>query len=615
MSSAVQGAAPGPPWLDLSIVTHNSSRWIDPFFESLFKQNFPLERIRVWVRDNDSRDDTLERLETWSARLAQRGARYELDAGANVGFGRGHNVNWRRSDGPYILVTNVDLTFEPDALVRVVAAAESDGASTASWELRQKPYEHPKIYHPASLETLWSSHACVLLRRSALAAVGGYEEELFLYGEDVELSYRLRDSGFVLRYVPSAVCWHYTYAQPHEFKPAQFFGSKLANGLLRLRYGSASAILAIPFLYTALWCIKPRGPKYYRGLCTLTVQFLSKSTHFVLSRHRSDAPFPFAGWDYEQTRSGAFYPMPPAHPDPPLVSVITRTMKGRQDGLRQALQCLANQTHPNVEVIVIEDGSSEARALAESYEGVGAIRRIRYLGIGKSGRCVAGNRGLEEATGAYLGFLDDDDLLFADHLETLVAALEDHPDRGAAYGLALEVRAGSLAQSRWGSQKVHSSVAPGVPFSRALLWDHNYLPIQTVLFRRELYARWGGFDPELENLEDWNLWVRYSLESEFEMIDRVTSLYLVPRRGVDALGRLAALDSYSLKARQKNGSLKVELTVGEALEYAQEIGRYNIVGGLARRRLRAFALGLPFSGALYHSLRRIAQALARRSGT
>jgi hypothetical protein len=135
------------------------------------------------------------------------------------------------------------------------------------------------------------------------------------------------------------------------------------------------------------------------------------------------------------------------------------------------------------------------------------------------------------------------------------------------------------------------------------------------LFRRELYAHWGGFDPELENLEDWNLWVRYSLESEFEMIDRVTSIYLVPRRGVDALGRLAALDRYSVEARQKNGSLRVELTVGEALEYAQEIGRYNIVGGLARRRLRAFALGLPFSGALYHILRRIARALDPRGGT
>ena len=152
----------------------------------------------------------------------------------------------------FVLITNIDLQFRAESLVRAVSFACQDEAGIASWELRQAPYEHPKFYDPVSLQTAWSSHACILMRREVLDLVGGYEEKIFMYGEDVELSYRFRAAGYCLRYLPSAVVDHYTYQEPGEVKLLQYQGSTLANAYIRLRYGSWSDVLRIFSLYSRL---------------------------------------------------------------------------------------------------------------------------------------------------------------------------------------------------------------------------------------------------------------------------------------------------------------------------------------------------------------------------
>lgn len=48
------------------------------------------------------------------------------------------------------------------------------------------------------------------------------------------------------------------------------------------------------------------------------------------------------------------------------------------------------------------------------------------------------------------------------------------------------------------------------PFNRLLLYTFNYIPIQSIMFQKSLYEEYGGFDEKLDNLEDWDLWVRYS---------------------------------------------------------------------------------------------------------
>ena len=119
-------------------------------------------------------------------------------SGENLGFGRGHNANAKRGTAPWILVINQDCIVEPGALARLVATAQRAAPTVAAWEMRQIPYEHPKAYDPASLETPWVSGASTLFRREAFEAVGGFDEAIFMYGEDVDLSWRLRATLTVL---------------------------------------------------------------------------------------------------------------------------------------------------------------------------------------------------------------------------------------------------------------------------------------------------------------------------------------------------------------------------------------------------------------------------------
>ena len=223
--------------------------------------------------------------------------------------------------------------------------------------------------------------------------------------------------------------------------------------------------------------------------------------------------------------------------------------------------------------------------------------------LAKQGRCLAGNAALAAASGELCCFLDDDDLFYAEHLEVLVAEWQQEPTLGAVYGLAFEVRTEIVSDNPWRYRDLTHKVVYRQEFNRALLWHHNYLPIQTVLFQRKLFLEFGGFDPELENLEDWNLWVRYSLHHDFRLIPKVTSLYRVPAFTDKALQRQQILDDHYAIAQAKHAQLKIELSPPQVVEIAHTLARELYVGGVPTSRLRQLALKVPGLRLIYHPLR------------
>lgn len=606
----VPEAVPAPlaaplPALDISIVTYNSGRWLADFFDSLLAQAWPCQDLRVLCLDNGSRDDTHAQLLALQHKIGHRFAGFEVEQGPNVGFGQGHNHNLAKARAPLVLITNVDLTFEADTLTELLGQAQRSEARVAAWECRQKPYEHPKDYHPVSLETSWCSAACLLVRREAFEAVGGFEPLLFMYGEDVELSYRLRDRGWLLQYVPRAVVWHRTYEHAHEVKPLQFLGSTLANVLLRCRYGTRADIVQGFLMYLGLFALPEQFPQQRRRLLGQCLKLLRLAPHFLRTRHQSDQTFGFRLWDYAMVREGAFHPA--AEPAPgqataplPLVSVLVRTMPGCGGRLREAVASIRGQTYARIELVVVEDGGDTARDFIDAQIRSQRFEHVAYTPLPKSGRCQAGNAALAAARGELLCFLDDDDLFYADHLEVLVAAWQHKPTLGAVYGLAYEIRTQIISQEPWVYRDLVHSLHFRQPFSRPLLWHHNFMPIQTVLFRRDLYERYGGFDEELDNLEDWNLWVRYSLEHDFEMVPKVTSLYRVPADPQKAVARQAVLDDYYAKAQAKHAQLQVTLSPPQVLALAETLSRELYIGVIPAARVRNALLSRPWLQKLYY---------------
>ncbi len=598
--------------IDISIVLFNSINWLDRFFISLEKQDFPLGKIRLLIRNNliDSKD--VQWINAYLCINKHLYADVVFEQGENIGFGQGHNSNLLKAESKFFLVTNVDLEFEANTLINLVEAALADHEQVAQWECRQKPYEHPKHYSPVTGDTLWCSSACTLFRTSALRKVGGYEHRLFMYGEDVELSYRLRDHGYRLRYIPKATVWHYTYEEAAQVKPMQFLGSTYANVLLRCRYGRWRQVFTGFAMYMGLLTLPQSFAGQRLGLLKNGLKLLYTVPAFLRSRCKSQQPFPFRLWDYEMTREGAFH----AYSEEPLasfplVSVLTRTTPNKTGRLKEAIASIAAQTYPNIQLVIVEDGGSTAQALMDEIRTSEAFADVCYLPLPKTGRCGAGNAALQAASGQLLCFLDDDDLFYADHLEVLVAAWQKRPELGAVYGLAYQVRTEIVSPEPWVYREVEHSLLYRQPFNRYLIWHHNYLPIQTVLFQRTLFEKYGGFDPELDNLEDWNLWVRYSLFHDFEMVPKVTSLYRVPAKIETAVERQQLLDDYYAKAQEKHAQLRLELSPTQVLEAAEQLSRELYISIVPTKTIRQYILKIPGIRWLYQPLRKVVNYMRR----
>lgn len=557
-------AAPPDAWprIDVSVVTFNSQRWIDSFFDSVETLNYPKDRISLRFVDNGSTDETVRRLKAAFARLQRLGLTVEVVERPNLGFGAGHNAGLAGGKAEFCLVTNIDLTFVSDALSRVVATAVADAPRAVAWELRQKPYEHPKFYDPVTGTTNWNSHACVLLRRSAFDAVGGYDDNLFMYGEDVELSYRLRRQGGVLRYCPAAVVMHYSYTTAGQVKPLQYTGSTFASLYLRLKFGSMKNLLAVPLMGTALFLAPQPYPGARRAVVRSLLRLLVKAPGALLGRKSSEVAFAFRGWDYELARDGAFVEGGLLPDECPLVSVVTRTYRGRHQFLRQAILSVAHQTWPNIEHVIVEDGGETMRPIIDELAAVTGLV-IRFVSIKKAGRSSAGNAGLAAAQGRWCVFLDDDDLLFADHVEALVQAVRAAPDTVAAYSPAIEVLTESLPEPEGMYRETSHAVPPSLrqPFDASVLRHHNFMAIQSVLFERRLFLERGGFELDMEALEDWVLWSVYAHHQRFAYLPKATSLFRTPAHA-ETRGRrnLVLVEAYQLACQRIAMRLR-ELTV------------------------------------------------------
>jgi GT2 family glycosyltransferase len=579
--------------VDISIVTFQPDfPLLAQLLDSLSEPTAEPVARHLFIQDNSPDPEVAVKLVAL-AQLQPGGAFARVDvkySGTNLGFGRAHNANAARGTAALLLVLNQDCVLEPGVLDALVESAARDPEDIAAWELRQIPYEHPKMYDPVSLDTPWASAAALLLRRKAFHAVGGFEPRIFMYGEDVDLSWRLRAKGWRVVYRPKLAVVHRTYREAGEVKPLQVFGGVATNLALRARYGGLLRTLEGLAMLTAE-ILAPRSfPGRRRGLAKAGAGFLWRWPYFAWTRVAPTARFRphFSGWGYEVRRDGAFFAFasrrdPRAAPRP-LVSILIRTVD-RSAWLREALQSCANQTYENLEVVVIEDGPERSRAIVDEFQDRLAIR---YRATGERvGRARAGNIALAEARGEWLNFLDDDDLFFADHVEVLVDALERQKVAGA-YSLAWETQTEFLDKQHAHYQEILHITRHYQRFDRLTLWHHNYLPIQAVMFNRRLFEQHGGFAEEMDQLEDWNLWTRYTLEDDFVLVEKTTSKYRVPANAHIAAERQALLDRAYLDAIERQRELRVTLSPRDISQMADAYVRSETVMMVTRNDLRRF---------------------------
>jgi len=209
--------------ISIVIVSYNVRRYLDQCLESVQKALEGIE-AEVFVVDNDSKDDTLKVLPDkypWVTFIAND---------ENVGFARANNQAIRQSIGEYVLLLNPDTTVGEHTLREALSfmdshpnaggagvmmhnedgtrAPESRRAIPTPWVSAMKMLGFTRRYYmsnlpwdePCRIEVI--SGAFCLLRKTALDKIGLLDEDFFMYGEDIDLSYRLLKGGYENWYLP-----------------------------------------------------------------------------------------------------------------------------------------------------------------------------------------------------------------------------------------------------------------------------------------------------------------------------------------------------------------------------------------------------------------------------
>jgi|HubBroStandDraft_1064217.scaffolds.fasta_scaffold170461_1 glycosyltransferase involved in cell wall biosynthesis len=195
----------------------------------------------------------------------------------------------------------------------------------------------------------------------------------------------------------------------------------------------------------------------------------------------------------------------------PLVSVILPTYNNCHFVV-EALESVLSQSFGNLEVIVVDDGSTdETLSALKPYRD--SIVLIEILNRGPAG---ARNAGISHATGEFIAFLDSDDLWLPEKIEQQTAYLTAHPDTGVvfcdseAFGSGRHARCGGRADT-W--------TQSGTTFETLL--THRPIALSSVIVRRSCLDTTGLFDESLIGAEDYNLFLRLSRTFTFGYIDRV----------------------------------------------------------------------------------------------
>jgi N-acetylglucosaminyl-diphospho-decaprenol L-rhamnosyltransferase len=251
----------------------------------------------IYVLDNSGSDSASATLRQTFAELAEANTGFQikfLSAGKNIGFARGVNfvlAHDRRSESPhdYYLLLNNDAVAGPDLVVKMLAEFEKDSAVAlvAPRIVCNDPKREFGIWYHRYFGLLLShsglgrfhyfTGCCLLLPRPLVTETGIFDESFFMYGEDVELGWRLTRQG------KKMVCADNVYVR-HDLGPSVnrssfFYEYHMVRSHLRLSFTTRGRAVELPILLlakcTALACRAAIRSLRYRAITPFTALFMA----------------------------------------------------------------------------------------------------------------------------------------------------------------------------------------------------------------------------------------------------------------------------------------------------------------------------------------------------
>jgi glycosyltransferase involved in cell wall biosynthesis len=208
----------------------------------------------------------------------------------------------------------------------------------------------------------------------------------------------------------------------------------------------------------------------------------------------------------------------------PLVSVIISAYNSEKY-LEEAVYSAAAQTYKNIEIIVIDDGSTDdTKTIGLKLQEQFAF--VNYFQVDHSGLpSVTRNIGIRKSVGEFIAFLDADDMWTKSKIEKQTKYLLCHPNDVLCYSMSITFGSVNIFSP-------HYELLPlpwkAVKTLDELLIKGNSIPLSSVLVRSSLLNEAGGFDedPELK-IEDYDLWIRLGHYGNFGFLKNIFTYYRV----------------------------------------------------------------------------------------
>ncbi|MBX7142821.1 MAG: glycosyltransferase [Oligoflexia bacterium] len=457
------------------IPCYNQASYLPEAVESVVRQTF--DNWECIIVNDGSPDETSAVARELIAKFSDK--RIYLVEKKNGGLADARNWGIAASCAEYVLPLDSDDKLQPSAIERLVAVldreqqyaiAYPDYKRFGSDEIDVRCISEQDFLNPGRPENglPYSS----LYRRSMWERIGGYNTNMTWGYEDWNFWLSAIECGFKARHVEEALF-------QYRVKP----GSMLTNALKHDAELKSQLVLNHPRLFDAAslqWAQQIGGT---RGQSLPVPERVEK-----VGAPKATAP---------------------------LVSVIVPTFN-RPDRLQEALKSILAQTMQDFEIIVVNDCGQDVSELVTKLDPKG---RIHYL-VHQQNKGLAGSRntGLHAARGKYIAYLDDDDLFYPEHLETLAKVLESGVAQVAytdSYRATEEIVNGQrVVRAR--------EVVYSVDFNYDNIYLSNFIPVLCVMHARACVDRVGPFDEYLKRTEDWDLWIRMSQAYQFMHIPKVT---------------------------------------------------------------------------------------------
>lgn len=204
-----------------------------------------------------------------------------------------------------------------------------------------------------------------------------------------------------------------------------------------------------------------------------------------------------------------------------LVSVVITTHKREPEMVERALKSVLSQTYKNMEVFVVDDSPADyplrkaVEAMVTSYSS----QNVKYIPHEKcQGACVARNTGLAAAKGNYIAFLDDDDEWLPEKIEKQLSAFTTEKIALVYCGSNLN-RDGVVTDRK-------TEFVSGSIYHKLIL--RNFIGSTSFpLLRTQALRAAGGFDPQMQSAQDYDVWLRLAEKYEVAYVDEPLVTYYI----------------------------------------------------------------------------------------